>query len=317
MMKRSKILITGGAGFIGTHIAQRLCEKNRIVIFDNLRRDSLRSLPALKNHPNVTFIKGDILDKAKVARAVKGCDFILHLAAIAGVSSYYKEPVRTLQVNLLGTANLLEACKDLHIKKFIYFSTSEVYGPSALDVTEQSLYNVGPITDRRWCYAISKIAGENFVIRYGEKFGFKAFVIRPFNIYGPRQTGEGAISNFMRSAMYKKPMVINGDGSPVRAWCYVSDCVDAVESLLENNTVESGAFNIGNPKEACSTLKLAKTVCDVVDKKTPLVFKKMNRAEVRIRIPDIKKAKRLLGFKPKISLREGIERTYHYFKYTE
>ena len=316
MRRKYRILVTGGAGFIGTHLVERFCGNHRVVIFDNLRRNSLKDIPAIRRHPNVTFIKGDILGKASLAKAVKGCDVIIHLAAIAGVSSYYKDPAETLRVNLIGTVNLLELCKEMKIKKFIYFSTSEVYGKEALKVDEESLYNVGPISDLRWSYAISKIAGENLVVRYGEKYGFNAFSVRPFNIYGPRQTGEGAISNFLRAATEGRKIVINGNGSPVRAWCYISDCVDAVECLLEKDGLKSGAFNIGNSSQACTTLELARRIRKATGIKVPIAFRKMKRSEIRVRIPDITKAKDLLGFYPKVTLKEGLALTYQYYKTT-
>ena len=313
-MKRPKILITGGAGFIGSHLAQRLCGRHRIVIFDNLRRDSLKGLPGLKNHPNVEFIKGDMLNNTQLSKALRGCRTILHLAAIAGVSSYYKEPAATLRVNLVGTVNLFEMCKNLNIKKFIYFSTSEVYGRNALNVNEESDYRIGPINDPRWCYAVSKVAGEHLAVRYGEEYAFKAFVVRPFNIYGPRQTGEGAISNFFKAAVHGRAMAVNGDGSPVRAWCYISDCVDAVQKMVENDKLPGGVFNIGNPRAACTTLELAKAVRKVVGMGVPIIYKEMRRTEIIVRVPDIKKAQRQLGFAPKISLEKGLGLTYEFFK---
>jgi nucleoside-diphosphate-sugar epimerase len=261
----------------------------------------------------VSFVKGDILDKKRLAHAAKGCDSIIHLAAIAGVSSYYKDPAQTLRVNLIGTANILEFCRNSGIKKFVYFSTSEVYGKEALKVGEDSLYSVGPISDFRWSYAISKIAGENLALRYGEKYGFAAFSVRPFNIYGPRQTGEGAISNFLRAVTDRKKIIINGNGSPVRAWCYISDCVDAVELILKKKGLKSGAFNVGNPGQACTTLELARLICKVTGIKVPIVFKKMKRTEIRVRVPDIKKAVDELGFRPKVNLRSGIKATYQWY----
>jgi len=313
-MKHSKILITGGAGFIGTHLAERLYRTNKIRIFDNLRRDSIKYMPGLKAHPNVEFVVGDILNSQAVRSAVRDCDVVMHLAAIAGVSSYYSQPADTLMVNLIGTINVLEGSRRAGIKKLIYFSTSEVYGQDAFDVDEESNYNIGPVSDLRWSYAMSKAAGENLVIRYGEKYGFKSYAVRPFNIYGPRQTGEGAISNFLTAIINKKPIIINGNGSPIRAWCYVSDCVDAVENIMRNSKLKSGVFNIGNPREAYSTIGLARLVCEVTKRKIPIVFKKMGRSEIRVRVPNIEKARRELDFDPKIGLREGLEMTYRYFR---
>ncbi|MCM8761033.1 MAG: NAD-dependent epimerase/dehydratase family protein [Candidatus Omnitrophica bacterium] len=315
-MKKHRILITGGAGFIGTHLAERFCERHKVVLYDNLRRNSLKDAPLLRRHRNVKFIKGDILDKKRLEAAAKSCNIIIHLAAIAGVSNYYKDPTETLRVNIIGTINLLEICRKHRISKFIYFSTSEVYGKKAIKVNEESIYKIGPISDYRWSYAISKIAGENLVVRYGEKYGFKAFLVRPFNIYGPRQTGEGAISNFLRSVANGQQIIINGNGSAIRAWCYIDDCIDAVEALIRKKGIKSGAFNIGNPGQACSTLELARLVKKVTGGRVPIVFKKMKRTEIAITIPDTKKAKRLIGFDPKIGLKEGLKLSYRYYEKT-
>ncbi len=181
--KGNRILITGGAGFIGTHLAERFCQENKILLFDNLRRDSLSELDKLKNHPNVEFIEGDVLNKKEVYEALKGCNIILHLAAVAGVSSYYKEPSMTLRVNLIGTVNVLECCNELNVEKVVDFSTSEVYGTDAFNVTEDTGHYIGPVNDFRWTYAVSKLASEQLTLRYGETYNFKSFTVRPFNIY--------------------------------------------------------------------------------------------------------------------------------------
>lgn len=311
---KGKILMTGGAGFIGTHISERLCRQHRIVIFDNLRRDSFTELHGLKNHPNVEFVHGDVLVKESVLEAMRGCPLIIHLASIAGVSTYYEQPDETLRVNLIGTVNVLECCRELNIKKLIHFSTSEVYGPDAFDVDEGSTHCIGPVHDFRWTYAVSKLAGEQLALRYGEKYGFRAFTVRPFNIYGPRQKGESAISNFLRAVIRKEPITIYGDGTAIRSWCYISDFVDALQRLVENETIESGTFNIGNPRATYSTLGLAKLICQIAQQDTPIVFKDMKRTEIRVRVPNIAKARALLDFNPKVDLAEGLKSTYEYYR---
>lgn len=307
------ILITGGAGFIGTHLAERLGGQADIVLFDNFRRDSLSAVPALRNHPHVTVKSGDVLDAAAVAEAMRGADTVIHLAAIAGVSSYYEESLRTLQVNILGTVNILEAAAKNGVQKFIHFSTSEVFGPDALWVEETSPHGIGPVSDRRWVYATSKLAGEHFTLRYGEKYQFASTVVRPFNVYGPRQTGEGAISNFCRAAVCGKPLTVYGDGSALRAWCYVSDLVDAVEAILRTPASAGEVFNIGNPREVETTLGLARRVVRLMPGAV-VESKLVSRAEVRARIPSIEKARQRLGFEPKIDLDEGLKHTLEWFR---
>lgn len=310
----NRILITGGAGFIGTHLAERLCPSADIVLLDNFRRDSLSALPHLRAHPRVRLITADVLDPAAVQAAVEGAGTVIHLAAIAGVNSYYQESLRTLQVNILGTVNLLEASVRAGVRHVIDFSTSEVFGSDAMWVEETSPHGIGPVSDRRWVYATSKLASEHFTLRFGEQHGFACTCVRPFNIYGPRQTGEGAVSNFCRAALAGQPLAVYGDGSPIRAWCYVSDLVDAVEAILNAPEVCAGqVFNIGNPREVETTLGLARRVARLVPGAT-LEFRPIERAEVRARVPSIEKARRVLGYEPKIDLEEGLRRTLDWFR---
>lgn len=303
-----KTLITGGAGFIGTHLAQRLVKESDVRLLDNFRRNSLASVPELRDNPRVEVIDVDVLDTDSVAKAMLDVDVVIHLAAIAGVSSYYSESLRTLQVNILGTNNVLEQAALARVRKFVHFSTSEVFGPDALWVDEESGFNIGPVSDRRWVYATSKLAGEQLTLRHGEEHGFAATVIRPFNVYGPRQTGEGAIANFCSAALSGRPLKVYGDGTPIRAWCHVADMVDAVEAVLTTQAAAGETFNIGNPAETETTLGLARRVRDLVPGST-LEFEDVDRAEVRSRVPDISKARRVLGFAPKVDLAAGLAET--------
>jgi len=309
----NRILITGGAGFIGTHLAERLCDSASVVLLDNFRRDSLAAVPSLRENKNVSVISADVLDPAALDRALDGVDTVLHLAAIAGVSSYYSESLKTLRVNVLGTVNLLEAAAQRKVAKFVHFSTSEVFGPDAMWVDEEAGFNIGPVSDRRWVYATSKLAGEQFCLRMGEEYGFASTVVRPFNVYGPRQTGEGAISNFCKAALEGKPLKIYGDGTPIRAWCYVSDMVDAVSAILERPEAAGQAFNIGNPTEVATTIDLARRIVRLRPG-ARIEQEHVERAEVRARIPIIEKAKKALGFAPKIDLDEGLRRTLAWFE---
>lgn len=310
----STVFITGGAGFIGSHLAERLIAGgDRVVLADNFRRDSLSKTEGLREHPLVDVRQVDILDRPAVRTAMEGADAVVHLAAIAGVQSYYDESLRTLEVNILGTHSVLSAVADLGIARVVDFSTSEVFGPDALWVDEESGFRIGPVSDRRWVYATSKLAGEQFTLRFGEQYGFAATVLRPFNVYGPRQTGEGAISNFSTAAIGGTPLSVYGDGTPIRSWCYVDDMVDAVIAAL--NTPESAGetFNIGNPRETETTLGLARRIAALVPGSS-IRFVSMDRAEVRSRVPDIDKARRILGFEPKVDLETGLSRTLDWFR---
>lgn len=310
----STILITGGAGFIGTHLAERLvCRGDQVVLVDNFRRDSLSKTEELRDHPLVEVRHADVLDVAAVSNVVREVDTVVHLAAIAGVASYYSESLRTLEVNVFGTYNVLTAAVESGVQRFIDFSTSEVFGPDALWVDEDSGYHIGPVSDRRWVYATSKLAGEQFTLRFGEKHGLAATVLRPFNVYGPRQTGEGAISNFSSAAIAGIPLSVYGDGTPIRAWCFVDDMVDAVIAVLDSPAAAGETFNIGNPRETETTIGLARRVAALVPD-TTIQFVDVDRAEVRSRVPNIDKARRLLGFEPKVDLLTGLSKTLEWFR---
>jgi nucleoside-diphosphate-sugar epimerase len=315
-MSPRRILITGGAGFIGTHLAEALCDDSELVLFDNFRRDSLSSLPTLSSHPHVTVMPGNVMDPGSLSRAFEGVDTVIHLAAIAGVSSYYAEPLNTLQVNILGTVNVLEEAARRGIGQLVHFSTSEVFGPNAMWVEEDSPHGIGPVSDSRWVYATSKLAGEHFCLRYAEKFGFPCTVIRPFNVYGPRQVGEGAISNFCRAVAARQPLMVYGDGAAIRAWCYISDLVAAVKAVLSTPVEGNQVFNIGNPKEVETTLGLARRFLRLAPGAT-IQYRAVPRQEVRARIPVIDKARRLLGFEPKVDLDMGISLTLKWFEAQE
>jgi UDP-glucose 4-epimerase len=310
-LKQKKILITGGAGFIGTHLTERLVSECEVVLFDNFRRNSL--VPEIENHPKVKVMQGDVLDPRSFQQAMEGVDTVLHLAAIAGVSSYYQEPLKTLRVNVLGTANILEESARRKIKTFVHFSTSEVFGPNANKVDEATPYAIGPVTERRWVYATSKLTGEQFAFRTAEQYGFACAVVRPFNIYGPRQMGEGAVSNFCRAAAQKEPITIYGDGTAIRSWCYISDFVDAIYAILSKHQSGCEAFNIGNPDEVETTTGLANRIVRL-EPETQIQTVKTDRTEVQTRIPVIDKARKVLGFEPKVGLDEGLHKTLEWFK---
>ncbi len=311
-MAGRRIAITGGGGFIGTHLAERLAADHELVLFDSFRHRAPGSAPP-EPRRGVEVIQGDVLEPAALGRAIDGAEVVLHLAAIAGVSNYYAIPLETLEVNVLGTVHALRAAVAAGVETFVYFSTSEVYGPSARDVGEEAPLALGPTSDRRWVYAASKIAGENFVLRSGERHGFRATCIRPFNVYGPGQAGEGAIGNFCRAAVRGEPLTVYGDGSAIRAWCWVGDLVDAVLAVLATPASAGESINVGNPSAVETTAGLAERVRALAPGAT-IRRREVERSEVAVRIPRIDKAAKLLGFAPKVGLDEGLRRTLEWYR---
>ena len=285
MLKNKKIFITGGAGFIGSTLIGRLIENNEIVVYDNFSRNALKNKP-FYNHPNLKIIEGNILDYEKIKKNIEGSDIVIHAAAIAGIDNTIKNPVNTLRVNMLGTANVLEASRSLNnLVRFVDFSTSEVFGSYAYKVDEETQTTVGAIGEARWTYAVSKLAGEHLTHAYYKQYGMPAVSLRPFNVYGPSQIGEGAIQIFTRKALTNEDIFIFGDGSQIRAWCYIDDMIDGVLKATTNKRAIGESFNIGNARAVTTVYGLAQTVCRVLNSKSKIVFKKPLSADIELRIP--------------------------------
>jgi len=314
LIQDKQILITGGGGFIGSYLCERLAPHNRIVIYDNGHRNALHYTQLLEM-PNVKLIKGDILDEVQLRQAVDGCQIVIHLAAIAGIDTVIKKPIVTMNVNLIGTKNILDAIvANGNVERFIDFSTSEVYGPYIYRADESDLTTQGPVGEMRWAYAASKMAAEHLIHCYCEEYGLKSVTIRPFNIYGPRQVGEGAIHRFIVSTLKGNPLTIYGDGNQIRAWCYIDDFVNGVILALEKNTAVGHVFNIGDPKQTTSILGLAEHIVRLVGNHTHIQFCEVTMPDVQVRVPSIRKARQLLGYEPIVSLEEGLSRTIAWYR---
>ena len=313
-IENRRIIITGGAGFIGSTLAGRLADQNEVILFDNLVRNTLQ-YTSLSQHRNVTLVQGDILDYDATRRVMEGAQVVVHAAAIAGIDTVIKSPVRTMEVNMIGTANVLRAAKDARVEdRVVEFSTSEVFGSMAYRVSEDSHAVAGSAGEARWVYAVSKLAGEHLAHAYYREFGLPTVTIRPFNIYGPGQTGEGAIQIFIRRALRNEEITIYGDGTQIRAWCFVDDMVDGLMFAMESPKAVGESFNIGNARAVTTIFGLAETVCRVLNSKSQIVFKPALSADIELRIPETKKSEQLLGFKAKIDLEEGVLRTAQWYK---
>jgi len=309
-----RILITGGAGFIGSTLAGRLVQANEVVVLDNLSRDSLTDKP-FADHANLTRIVGDVLDLEDVARAVKGAEIIIHCAAIAGIDTVTISPVRTMRVNMVGSANVLEAAaRQDRVERVVCFSTSEVFGSRAFQVEETHDTSVGQIGEARWTYAVSKLAEEHLAMAYYHEQGLPVVAVRPFNVYGPGQIGEGALKAFVQWAICDKPIEIHGDGTQIRAWCYVDDMVDGVLLCLVHPKAVGESFNIGNARAVVTITGLANTVLRVTGSKSEIVYTWKDYADVELRVPSVAKARDVIGFEAAVDLEEGILRTAAHYR---
>lgn len=308
------IFITGGAGFIGSTLAGRLIEDNRIVVYDNLSRDSLKD-KLFRNHPNLKLIEGDILDFVTLRQAMQGSDIIVHCAAIAGVDTVIKSPVTTMRVNMIGSANVLEAASQLtRCDRVVCFSTSEVFGRQAFRAAESDNTVMGEVGEARWTYAVSKLAEEHLAIAYYQEKNLPTTVVRPFNVYGAGQVGEGALRTFIQRAVRDEPIDIHGDGTQIRAWCYVDDMIDGVLLAMAHPKAVGESFNIGNQRAVETIYGLANTVVRVLNSKSSIRYTRKDYVDVELRIPMVKKAQEILGFEAKIDLEEGIRRSAEYYR---
>lgn len=312
-LKNKRICITGGAGFIGSHLVSRLVEDNEIVVYDNLHRNALQ-FAHLEGHNNLRFIKGDVLDVAETRKAVDGCKIVIHCAAIAGVYTVDRSAVRTMEVNMLGTNVVVKASLEVGVERFVEFSTSEVYGPIVHRGKEDDVTQIGPIGESRWVYAASKLASEHLSYAHYREDNLPLAIVRPFNVYGPRQVGDGAIRGITLQALRHLPITLYNDGTQIRSWCFVDDFVDGVLRCAENPAAIGQAFNLGNPQGTATNFELANLIIRLTNSKSQIIYKPHPGPEVDLRVPSIDKAMTLLGFKPTVSLEAGVSQAIAWYR---
>jgi UDP-glucose 4-epimerase len=315
MLNHKKIFITGGAGFIANNLIRHYIENNNITVYDNFHRDTLSGSKYAK-HQNLKVIVGDVLDATLLTKSMAGADIVIHTAGIAGIDTVIINPVHTMQVNMIGTANALSAAQINGIKdRFIDFSTSEVFGSMAFRSSENDVTVAGSAGEARWTYAVSKLAGEHLAHSYYRQYKIPCVTVRPFNVYGPGQTGEGALQIFIKRALKNETIKIDGDGNQIRAWCYIDDFVDCLVRCIEDPKAIGQSFNIGNSRAVITILGLAQTVCRVLKSESKIVHVPPLSADIAIRIPSVDKANEILGFKAKVDLEEGILSTAEWIRY--
>jgi UDP-glucose 4-epimerase len=317
-----KALITGGAGFIGSHLAEELLNRGQqVFLIDDLSTGSIDNIEHLKNRKGFSYTIDTILNAPILAELVDKCDVVFHLAAAVGVMLIVESPVRTIETNIKGTeAVLMHANKKK--KKVILASTSEVYGKSDQNsFKEGGDLILGPTTKSRWSYACSKAIDEFLALAYWKEKGLPVVITRLFNIVGPRQTGRYGmvIPRFVKQALLNKPIPVFGDGKQSRCFAHVKDAVDALIKLTETDKAVGEVINLGSDKEI-TIENLAKKVKEATKSKSEVWYIPYNEAyekgfeDMRRRVPDLTKIKKLIGYKPRYSLDDILKDVIEYYR---
>jgi UDP-glucose 4-epimerase len=305
MPKCLRALVTGGAGFIGSHMVDRLVKEGYDVrVLDNLSTGKLDNLQGLLSVGKVDFVNGDIRDASLVAKTVKDVDVVIHFAAVTSVPFSVANPDLTFDVNVLGTLNLLRAGVQANIAKFVSISSCAVFGdPEYLPVREE--FPTDPISP----YAESKLLAERYCLGFEHRKLLPGVVLRFFNVYGPRQgmnDYSGVITKFIDRVRQKEPLVVYGDGSQTRDFVSVHDIVDAVLACMKSSDAEGQVFNVGSGKPTSINM-LAKTVLELAGVDLTIRYENARTGDIKDSYADISKAKKLLGFEPKVSLKDGLQ----------
>jgi UDP-glucose 4-epimerase len=308
-----KYLISGGAGFIGSHLAESLISRNdQVTVLDNLSTGSIDNLAGIDG--KIKFEQGNILDKTKIDKLVSESDYVVHLAAALGVFNIVNKPLESLKINLQGSEILLEAC-DKYRKPVLIASTSEIYGKNdKVPLNEQDDRIVGHPLKSRWSYSEAKAVDESLAYFYFLENKLPIRIVRFFNTVGPRQVGHYGmvVPRFVSAALNNEPLSVYGSGDQIRCFCHVTDAVEALLLVMDSDKAVGQVFNVGNNSQI-SIMELAKKVIEITGSKSGIETIAYEKAypegfeDMQRRVPDISKIKQLLGWEPKINLDQIIK----------
>ncbi|MFH1924585.1 MAG: NAD-dependent epimerase/dehydratase family protein [Planctomycetota bacterium] len=305
MIERKKVLITGGAGFIGTHVAEALAPHNDVTLLD-IDLDHVLRFSPLANDDRVRKVLGDVRDPEIVEEEVSKCQILLHYASILGVKKVIDHARDTIDTIILGVRNILEAArKNDEIERIVYISTSEVYG-DAMDTRVGALASVGTHNDPRLCYASAKLMGEHQVWAYHRDFDLPTVIVRPFNIYGPYRTASNAVGLFVVKALAGEDVTLYGDGSQLRSWCYIDDFRDGMLACIERREAVGEDFNLGNGVTAATIYDLAQRTIRLAGSSSKIITTDHKFSDIGVRLSNADKARELLEYEPRYDMDAGL-----------
>ena len=315
-----RVLITGGAGFVGSHLSEALLDRgDEVFILDNLSTGSIENVVHLKGNPRFHYTIDTVSNEPLLAELIDRCDIVVHLAAAVGVKLIVEQPVHTIETNVHGTEVVLKHANKKK-KLVLIASTSEVYGKSAdVPFREDADLVLGATAKQRWAYACSKMIDEFLALAYWKEKKLPVIIVRLFNTVGPRQTGQYGmvIPNFVRQALAGQPITVFGDGTQSRSFTYVGDVVKAMVALIDEPRAIGQVFNIGNGKEI-SIRQLAEKIKTMTGSSSEIVLVPYEKAyeagfeDMPRRVPDISKVRRTIGYQPTYSLQDILEDVIHY-----
>jgi len=316
-----RVIVTGGAGFIGSHLAEELLRQDKeVVCIDNLSRGRYENLESALKSKSLKFVKGDLTSKEFADSTIRDADLIYHLAAVNGTKYFYEKPRYVIETNFKTTENVLSAAAKNGIKKIVFSSTSEVYGLQSVfptPETAQLIFDLPEVT--RWSYAVSKLCDEHLCYSYAKEFGISVSCLRIFNTYGPRLLGTPygqVVSIFIKNVLSGNQIEIFGDGEQTRSFCYVSDTVDGMISSGNHTVNGTEVFNIGNEREI-SINRLAEMVisaCGRSPRDVKIMYLPSLEGDSLRRLPSLRKARKILNYEPRVGLEKGLKLTIDWFR---
>jgi len=318
-----RVLITGGAGYIGSHLADRvLADGHEVVVLDNLSLGKMANIDHNLQNKQFRFVEGDVLNVDLVDKLVEQSEVVYHLAAVVGVKHVLDDPLQTMMTNVWGTDNVLKAASK-GSRRMVLASSSEVFGKaSELPLREDGDRLVGPTSVPRWCYSVGKALDEHLALAYHRRRGLPVTVLRYFNSYGPRLDPQGygsVVAKFINQALDGRPITVHGDGKQTRCFTYVDDTVEGTRLAAEIAVAEGEVLNIGRSEET-AVVELAGVIRDLTQSSSEIVYVPYESEYGELfedtprRVPATKKAERILGFVARVSLEEGLQRTIDWFR---